>query len=124
MSQGSTQPGHHCQVFALGFAGLDQVADDALDHVGVARHVGSHVAGGVAVDDQLAVRNLAVVEGLLADLHHVVADGLGEAGGVDRDHLRVVDREDGLDGREQVGLSAEHRRAFREGDVEAMTGSL
>ncbi len=46
---------NHGQVLTLGLAGLDQVANDALDHVGVARHVGAHVAGGVAVDDQLAV---------------------------------------------------------------------
>lgn len=46
----------------------------------------------VHVDDNLPFRNL----GLLDDVGDIVTDGLGEAGRVDRDDLRVVNFEESL----------------------------
>jgi hypothetical protein len=48
-------------------------------------------------------------------LVEVVADGLGEAGGVDGHDLRIVHGEERVEGGEQVGLTAEDRGTFRKG---------
>ena len=72
------------------------------------------VARRVGVDHGLALRNASLGAGLADDLHHVVADGLGETRRVDGDDIGVVRREDGVDGLEQVGLAAEHGRPLGE----------
>ena len=96
---------------ALGSA---QLSDHRLDHAGKSGDVRALVAGRAAMDHALAFRHLAFADGLGHDLHHVVADRLRQAGGVNGDHIRVIDPEDGLNRRQHVRLSAEDRRAFGE----------
>ncbi len=49
------------------------------------------IARRVAVNHVLAFGNLAFADGLGDDLHEVVADRLRKAGGVDGNHVRVID---------------------------------
>ncbi len=95
--------------------GFSEIIHHALDHVGEAGDMGAHVARGVGMDDVAARRDLAFVPGLGDDLGDVVPDGLRQAGGMHGDHFGLIDREDVVDGLEQVGLPAENRGAFGEG---------
>jgi len=49
------------------------------------------------------------------DLVDVVPDGFGQAGGVHRDHIRIIDREHVRNGSQQVSLPTEDGGTFREG---------
>ena len=75
------------------------------------------VTGRVGVDDVLAGEEPCPRPWPFRDLGDVVADRLAQAGGMDGDHLRVVNREDVRDGLEQVRLSAENARSFGERTV-------
>ena len=100
-------------MLALGCRGIGKVSDQGLRHVAEARHVRALVAGRAGVDDVLALRHLAFGHGLGDDLHEVIADRLRKASGVDGDDVRVVEREDRLDGLQQVGLPAKDGCALR-----------
>ncbi len=89
---------------------LREVGDHRLAHVREPGDVGAHVTGRVGMDDDLAFRDLR----LLDDAGDVVADRLAQAGGVDGHDVGVVDLEDVLDRRLQVRRPAEDRGAFGE----------
>ncbi|EKD40487.1 MAG: hypothetical protein ACD_75C00036G0003 [uncultured bacterium] len=83
-----------------------------LDHIGKAGDMRADVAGGRCTEDRLALGNLLFLHCLVEDLRQVIADRLGQTGGVDGDHFRFIDREDIIDRLQQVGLSAEDRRTL------------
>ena len=67
------------------------------------------------MNDVFPRRDLALIPGLGDDLGDVVPDGLRQAGGMDRNDVRLINRENIVDGLEQVGLPPEHGGAFGEG---------
>jgi hypothetical protein len=88
---------------------------EGLALIGEAGDVAADKAGRIGVNDQFTLGNGALLAGLLDDHGNVITDHFGEAGRVDRDNIRFVDREDIVQGRLQVGESAEDGSAFREG---------
>ena len=109
------EPAGHDVDAVGGLAGLfRQVVDDAGAHVGEAGDVRADEARGIAMDHRLAFRDLALVAGLLDDGGNVIADDLREAGGVDGDDFRIIDREDVDERLLQVGHAAEDRGSLGE----------
>ena len=72
--------------------GRGEIVHHALDHVGEAGDMRPHVAGGVGMNDVFPRRDLALIPGLGDDLGDVVPDGLRQAGGMDRNDLRLINR--------------------------------
>ncbi len=101
--------------FSLWLARLGKVIHHALDHVGEAGDMGPHIAGGVGMNDVFPRRDLALIPGLGDDLRDVVPDGLRQAGGMNRNDVRLINRENIVNGLEQIGLPSEHGGAFGEG---------
>ncbi len=95
--------------------GLGQVVHDPCGHVGESGDMGTGIAGGIGVDDGFPFGDRSHIPGLADDLRNVVPNRFGKAGGVDRDHLGIVDVENVGNGLEQISLPPEDGRPFREG---------
>ena len=75
----------------------------------------SHITGSTRVQYIFAFRNLAVRHGLAENLGNIIPDGFGQAGGVDRYDLRLINRKNIMDRLQQVRLASEHGGPFRKG---------
>ena len=95
-------------------AGFGEVFHHAGDHAGEAGDVRADEARRVRVDDVFAFGNDFFLLGLLDHHRNVVADDFGQTGRVNRDNLRIVNREDVGQRLGHVGQAAEHGRAFGE----------